>query len=186
VDNAADACEACLFSNNLGSSKEPDAIDYKRIRVLFEEVNTMTAGSCSKTQSPKDLLKVTVSDNGIGMDHNTIKSCVSAFSSSKSVKKGQILHTNDELAAEQVQTTGRYGIGLTLCLLHAQSLVKNSYAVITSTTKSCTSWNKLKYIVDDEKDKIVCVEEDSIEKSNSTNSGTFVCMLVPVSLQIIA
>jgi len=146
----------------------------------------MTAGSCSKSQSPKDLLKVTVSDNGIGMDHSTIMSCVSAFSSSKSNKRRKILHTNKELITGQVQTTGRYGIGLTLCLLHAQSLVKNSYAVITSTTKSCTSWSKLKYIVDDEKDEIVCVEEDSIEKSNSASSGTFVCMLVPVSLQIFA
>jgi hypothetical protein len=62
----------------------------------------------------QDILQVAISDNGCGMAD--VQKCVdAAFQSSKE---------------GDTKTAGRYGIGLTLRLLHAQRLVPNSYASI--------------------------------------------------------
>ena len=64
-------------------------------------------------EQDQNTLQVIVTDNLSGMVD--IQECVNAFKSTKG---------KDE-------TVGRYGVGLTLCVLHAQRLVPNSYACIT-------------------------------------------------------
>ena len=190
-DNAVDACTARSCSKGGASSID----ERRRVRVLFEAVPT------------EPVLKVTVSDNGCGM--KDIEACVTAFSSSKqgSTRRGpdssstnpsqtsQKEKSHDSISLSthstenmesiesgsqlESQTTGRYGIGLTLCLLHAQSMIENSYALISSTTCSCTKWNKVKYIVDEENDVIQCIEKTVMAKLPG-QSGTSVSMLIPV------
>ena len=77
--------------------------------------------------------------------------------------------------AHQSQTAGRYGMGLTLCLLHAQRLVPNSCALIKSATPSAKVWTKEKFVVDTINDRIISVEEETLSK-NTNESGT-VCRL---------
>ena len=82
----------------------------------------------------------------------------------------------------QSPTAGRYGIGLTLCLLHAQRLVPNSCTSITSSTRFQRSWTIAKFVVDAERDTVVCVEKKTMDKKKDMNeSGTAVSLLVPVS-----
>ena len=89
---------------------------------------------------------------------------------------------NSDRYNSQSATAGRYGIGLTLCLLHAQRLVPNSCTSITSSTVSQKSWTIAKFVVDAERDTVVCVEKKMREKKKDMNeSGTAVSLLVPVS-----
>jgi DNA topoisomerase VI subunit B len=111
-----------------------------------------------------DILQVTISDNGCGMAD--VQKCVDAFQSTK---------------GGDSKTAGRYGIGLTLCLLHAQRLVPNSYACITSSTKEDDHFTRALYVVDTQGDSVICYKEEQIPKTNTVESGTCVSLLVPVS-----
>jgi len=112
-----------------------------------------------------DTLQVTVSDNGCGM--KDIQACVNAFQSSK---------------IGEANTAGRYGIGLTLCLLHAQRLVPGTYSCITSASRDATTFRRALYFVDTAGDNVECHREEEVAKGNSDESGTCVSLLVPVSL----
>jgi HSP90 family molecular chaperone len=136
-----------------------------------------------------EILRVTVSDNGCGMEN--IQDCVEAFRSSKagatiakSRQKNATTKNDQHHHQQQPMTAGRYGIGLTLCLLHAQRLVPNSCASITSATTKANHFTKTQYVVDTEGDSVRCVERTWIEKSHSKESGTSISILVPVSLAL--
>lgn len=79
------------------------------------------------------------------------------------------------------QTAGRYGIGLTLCLLHSQRLCPDSVASITSATADATQWIRASYVVDTEGDRVRCVKKELLDKKRPGESGTMVSLLVPVS-----
>ena len=109
-------------------------------------------------------LQVTVSDNGCGM--KDIQACVNAFQSSKDGSSN---------------TAGRYGIGLTLCLLHAQRLVVGTYSCITSATNDAHNFKRALFFVNTVGDSIECHREEDVEKGHASESGTCVSLLVPVS-----
>jgi DNA topoisomerase VI subunit B len=117
------------------------------------------------SQNNEHILQVTISDNGCGMDN--IQECVNAFGSSK--------HGGN------TNTAGRYGIGLTLCLLHAQRLVPHSYTCITSATKNARFFTRALYVVDTDGDSVRCDKKETIPKTQEDESGTCVSLLVPVS-----
>jgi DNA topoisomerase VI subunit B len=109
-------------------------------------------------------LQVTVSDNGSGM--KDIQACVDAFQSSK---------------GDSSNTAGRYGIGLTLCLLHSQRLVPGTYSCITSATKDAPTFKRALFFVNTIEDSIECHREEDVQKGHASESGTCVSLLVPVS-----
>lgn len=113
-------------------------------------------------------LQVAVSDNGCGM--KDIQACVNAFQSSKGGSSN---------------TAGRYGIGLTLCLLHAQRLVKGTYSCITSATKDSHNFKRALFFVNTVGDSIECHREEDVEKGHASESGTCVSLLVPVSTSLL-
>ena len=155
VDNAVDACQH--------STEEA-----KRIRVVIERMNeTNEDGDYTEVDH---VLRVTVSDNGVGMED--IQDCVNAFRTSKAGNE-------DEEDVEN--TAGRYGIGLTLCLLHAQRLVPNSCASITSATADSRHFIRASYVVDTDGDSVLCVKQEHLPKTSQEESGTAVSLLVPVS-----
>jgi DNA topoisomerase VI subunit B len=143
-----------LVDNAVDACRQ-DSEQIRRVRVDFSQV------------SPT-VLRVTVTDNGCGM--SCIQDCVEAFRSHK------------RNSSNQTKTAGRYGIGLTLCLLHAQRLVPNSTASITSATKTSNCFQQADYVVDTEVDCIKCIHEEEIPKSRPDESGTSVSVLVPVRL----
>ena len=98
-----------------------------------------------------------------------IQSCVNAFGSSK--------HGGD------AETAGRYGIGLTLCLLHAQRIIPHK-TCITSATKNLQYLTRAYYIVDTDGDSIICDRTETIPKTKHDESGTCVSLLVPVRVRI--
>jgi Histidine kinase-, DNA gyrase B-, and HSP90-like ATPase len=177
VDNAVDAC----------SSTEKN----KRIRVEIKPYKTDVIAAENEDRSNEDdaaagddddddddgdeILQVLVSDNGSGMEN--IRECVNAFHSSKGIAG------NDRGAAIEAdrQTNGRYGIGLTLCLLHAQRLIPNSYACITSTVAGSNDRTRALFVVDTAGDTVECRHEERIAKRDPRESGTCVSLLVPVS-----
>ena len=114
-------------------------------------------------EKDQNTLQVTVTDNGAGMAN--IQQYVTAFKSTKG---------NDE-------TAGRYGIGLTLCLLHTQRLVPKSDSCITSATKNCSFITRELYFVDTDGDNVECRIREKKSKTNQEESGTCVSVLVPVS-----
>ena len=132
-----------------------DSEQIRRVRVDF-------------TQVSPTVLRVTVSDNGCGM--SCIQDCVEAFRSNKG-----------EAAEKKSKTAGRYGIGLTLCLLHAQRLVPNSTASISSATERSPCFQTADYVVDTESDCVKCIPREETPKSRPNESGTSVSVLVPVS-----
>jgi DNA topoisomerase VI subunit B len=136
------------------SSKKEDSSP-KRVRVDIQP-----------TKEDEHLLRVTVTDNGCGM--HDIQACVDPFRTSK-----QDTESN---------TAGRYGIGLTLCLLHAQRLVRGSCAVIRSATAQQTEWTTLQCVVDADQDKIQCTTRISGHQPKDfvQESGTCVSLLVRV------
>jgi DNA topoisomerase VI subunit B len=141
-----------LVDNAVDACRQ-DSDQIRRVRVDFSQV------------SPT-VLRVTVSDNGCGM--SCIQDCVEAFRSNK----------RDSL--NQAKTAGRYGIGLTLCLLHAQRLVPNSTASITSATKKSTTFQQADYVVDTEGDCVECIPGEATPKTRPDESGTSVSVLIPV------
>lgn len=204
VDNAVDACGTGITNKAPEKKKTKDtpAHKNKRVRVVIEQFvapGASSKGGANKevnddnpnereetdrapaaneeersksdanedtTEDSTELLRVVVSDNGCGMAD--IQSCVEAFKSSKA-------------GNDQQMTAGRYGIGLTLCLLHAQRLVPNSCASITSATTGAKHFTKAQYVVDTEGDSVRCVDRNLLPKSNPEESGTSVSLLVPVS-----
>jgi hypothetical protein len=68
------------------------------------------------------------------------------------------------------------------CLLHAQRLVPNSCAVITSTVRGSSSITRAKFVVDMARDSVICVEKSNTEKENTESSGTSITLLLPVSV----
>jgi len=191
VDNAVDACSSSLLENK--DDSEQDFLP-KRVKVVLEPIDHKPKNNQNDNYDDQDTMKeylrVTVTDNGIGMEN--ISQCVCAFSTSKgsnernkessvqkketdsSQKHAESMHQNQDL------TAGRYGIGLTLCLLHAQRLVPNSFASITSASAQSTHWVRSRYVVDTQKDAVICVKEESLPKKRSNESGTAVSLLVPV------
>jgi DNA topoisomerase VI subunit B len=170
VDNAVDAC----------SSNEK----HKRIRVeikpydTFHGVDGVEDGRSNHDESEDDdsrneILQISVLDNGSGMGN--IQMCVNAFHSSKR----HDIDADDSKEAE-LQASGRYGIGLTLCLLHAQRLIPNSYTCITSTTRESTHRTRAFFVVNTLGDAVECHREEVIDKKDPTESGTCVSLLVPV------
>ena len=117
----------------------------------------------------ENILQLKISDTGVGMDD--IQKCVDAFRTSK-----------DEGASH---TAGRYGIGLTLCLLHAQRLIPHSCACITSATKDKQVFTRAFFVVDTKGDSVKCQKIEEIQKTNKDESGTCVSVLVPVSIKAI-
>ena len=179
--------------------------DLKRVRVSIEKVTSINneipgnengndrenninhnVRHDNHDDESNEVLRVTVTDNGCGMDN--IENSVSVFSSTKS---GQFVSNSDnnynnpstnDIDIDGACTSGRYGLGLTLCLLHAQRLVPNSCASIISSTSKQTVWTSAKFVVDAEKDEVVCVDKKWKEKKKHGchDSGTSVSLLVPV------
>ncbi|KAG7355976.1 histidine kinase, DNA gyrase B-, and HSP90-like ATPase [Nitzschia inconspicua] len=175
VDNAVDAINSSLKNEELDHGGDTK----KRIRVEIEPYENRYNGCTSNDSrgdavSTQDLLQVTVLDNGCGMEN--IQNCVNAFQSSK----GGSQHHSSSSVDKHKNTSGRYGIGLTLCLLHAQRLVPCSYACITSTKKGWEHLARALFVVDPEGDKVVCDKEELIPKQNGIeSSGTCVRLLIP-------
>jgi len=179
VDNAVDACS--MDSTTINLPNQPvipgNVYNYKRVRVAIQVSENDDAGS-TESQDPagqrSNALRVTVSDNGCGIEN--IDECVNAFRSTK----------NDS-SNNSMLTAGRYGMGLTLCLLHAQRLVPNSYASITSATESARSWTKVSIVVDADNDKVSCSNRKNIPKKmgEERSSGTAVSLLLPVEYRVL-
>jgi Histidine kinase-, DNA gyrase B-, and HSP90-like ATPase len=210
VDNAVDACNVAtgrgegefnpknINSNNGKERRQTKAATEgaisvapaKRVRVVIERFTDHRLQSLSSNDDKQELLRVTVSDNGCGM--TDIQTCVGAFQSSKahnaSQKSANTATTASKLSCKSsdspttsaTQTVGRYGIGLTLCLLHAQRLVPDSCASIQSATSEDTQWNVVLAVVDTASDTVRCFPRDGTSKSNPSESGTAISILVPV------
>jgi hypothetical protein len=186
VDNAVDACRAgAAVAGGGGASstttasarrRTAESTVKRRVQVRFTEV------------SPT-VLRVTVTDNGCGMA--CIQDCVEAFQTNK---RGATVGATST-SATNTTTAGRYGLGLTLCLLHAQRLVPNSTASITSATKEKPHFEQRDYVVDiagatssssshgggDHNDDCVkCVRVVEKPKDFPEECGTSVSLLVPV------
>ena len=199
VDNAVDACTHAM-------KKKCHICIPKRVKVVLDPINHQEQFSDVKENlhlnhlKKQELIRVTVFDNGVGMKN--INDCVTAFSTSKSKddksinqtstketkidKKKTLVKNKTKQKNQQVLTAGRYGIGLTLCLLHAQRLVPNSFASITSATAKSTHWTRSRYVVDAQRDVVLCVKEEKLPKNQSNESGTAVSLLVPVSSNLVS
>ena len=174
VDNAVDACCCSSQSNNTNSNSTATATsEPKRVRVTMERFNDEDDNDDDDEDT--HLLEVTVTDNGSGMQN--IQHCVEAFRTTKA----QSTTTTGDNQTQEDKTTGRYGIGLTLCLLHAQRLVPNHHATITSATAKQKEFTKASYVVDTDGDKVQCVKREKIPKNIKHESGTAVKLLIPVS-----
>lgn len=203
VENAIDACRIISTTKTdsiITTSSDIVEKGLKRVRVSIEKVDSNISGNDSNIGCCSELLRVTVSDNGCGM--MDIEKCVSVFSTSKtshtaSTSDDDTRHSSNQSFEKQNDneiynhceagnpTAGRYGIGLTLSLLHAQRLVPDSCTSITSSTLDQQTWTVAKFVVDAAKDTIVCVEKKSHGKKNGVNeSGTAVSLLLPVSCNI--
>jgi hypothetical protein len=135
-------------------------------------------------------------NNGMDTDNNIIGGQGSSQQQQSSVKQksndkqsknkskennsGGNSSTNNKHAPSSY-TSGRYGVGLTLCLLHAQRLVPNSVTLIVTSTKTSDYWTIRRYRADTEKDEIVCLKEERLPKIDNEECGTIVEVLVPVS-----
>ena len=230
VDNAVDACCAAAAAtatksnrpehdDGTGGAGKDEPIILKRVRVIIESVvgdrteDEVDDASASARGPKKELLRVSVNDNGIGM--GSIEDCVEAFRTSKrsdgngngnairdssqnSIGSGSMGGSIDAdggapqdgtcvqsqphpRPSGESQTAGRYGIGLTLCLLHSQRLCPDSVASITSATADATQWIRASYVVDTEGDRVRCVKKELLDKKRPGESGTMVSLLVPVS-----
>jgi Histidine kinase-, DNA gyrase B-, and HSP90-like ATPase len=200
VDNAVDACSTDVTSlndmqpYNANNTNNTNNTAAKRVRVVIEP---FTSQKDNTGITANELLKVTISDNGCGMQD--INTCVGAFNSSKvdntnASTEGkcddEVTTSNQptegdeaDTTAGATQTAGRYGIGLTLCLLHAQRLVPNSCASIQSATSSDQEWKVVTVVVDTASDAVRCFPRRSIPKHLPTESGTAVSILVPVCME---
>jgi len=129
VDNAVDACRSPL-------SERRHEMQKKRIRV-----DIVSAKSHPSKDRFNDVLQLTVTDTGCGMEN--IQKCVNAFQTSKD---GKATKNRDQQNINS-NTSGRYGIGLTLCLLHAQRCVPNSRACIASATRKSKFRTKVSNLI---------------------------------------
>eukprot|EP00804_Cyclotella_cryptica_P023610 CCRYP_011939-RA/>CCRYP_011939-RA protein AED:0.03 eAED:0.03 QI:0/0/0/1/1/1/3/0/958 len=220
VDNAVDACAPCnadVKSNRPNDRCNVENVErtrinhvYKRVRVKIESTKFQPTNNSS--DGNMDCLRITVSDNGVGM--RDIDACVMAFSSNKNnmsieetingqsssktageksdknngtssnnvkrkAKKHDKSSPSNTTAANDGYTSGRYGIGLTLCLLHAQRLVPGSVTCITSATATSKYWIRCTYQVDMDADIVRCKRREEIVKDDSNDCGTIVSLLVP-------
>jgi DNA topoisomerase VI subunit B len=189
VDNAVDACRSPIISenNNLqnesgrGNQKKRIRVDIKPFTTSGGFVGVSTAAFPSNEQNRDSVLQVTVTDTGCGMEN--IQNCVNAFQSSKD---GDEIIRNYNNITFNNNSSGRYGIGLTLCLLHAQRCVPNSRACISSATPKSKFRTRAFFEVDKQEDVVKCVQEEVINFSASQQeSGTCVSLLVPVSNWIV-
>lgn len=182
VDNAVDAC---VSSNDKTTTKDDkDNTTMKRVRVKI------TSESVPVASKMMNCLRLEVSDNGCGMED--IDKCVSAFSSNKQQTKDtsnddQNISTKKQSSSNnngntENYTSGRYGVGLTLCILHAQRLVPGTGASITSATVSSNQWTRAVYEPDTTADSIVCKKREQFPKHSENECGTTISLLVPVSI----
>jgi hypothetical protein len=225
VDNAVDACKVRGTNKTLVKSATATTTthdhstckgnnDLKRVRVTIETFRNDTKSSSffvkgGNTNNDKEnysrfdnreLLLVTVNDNGCGMED--VEKCVSAFCTSKSntsssqkEKKKSKTNTSKKSnnvtgaaghtaagAGQQNQsfTAGRYGVGLTLAFLHAQRLVPNTCASIVSATAETAFWTSATFVVDTDQDSVDCIRKSKTKKQTN-ESGTSIRLLVPVS-----
>ena len=189
VDNAVDACKG---KDLKAKKRDPSkSNDLKRVRVNIETFRHDTRSYFVEDSNNNDdsqldkreLLLVTVNDNGCGMEN--VETCVSAFSTSKSSppesgkNKVNIIESG-RTVQQQSCTAGRYGVGLTLAFLHAQRLVPNTCASIVSATAETSFWTSASFVVDAEKDSVDCIRKKKTKKQTN-ESGTSVRLLVPVS-----
>eukprot|EP00978_Attheya_sp_CCMP212_P012851 scaffold32099_cov50-Attheya_sp.AAC.10 len=202
VDNAVDACStgATLTLDSTPSEHQGERSASKRVRVVIQpEKMTATENisedelgieDANETHNDNEVLRVSVSDNGCGMEN--IQNCVEAFQTNKAghtthnEKSSQrVDNSNEGIDSQEKEndepnlTAGRYGIGLTLCLLHAQRLVPDSCASITSATASSIQWTRASYVVDTEGDTVRCVKKEHLPKKRRDESGTAISLLVP-------
>jgi hypothetical protein len=204
VDNAVDACS--VNTNGNDNNKK------KRVRVSIERFEPEKEKDDDKDETEngtgkqraarnqasltgkQEILRVTVLDNGCGM--NDIQASVDAFHTSKAHAARAIRSKNQDNGSDdddddnnkgastakgEGRTAGRYGIGLTLCLLHAQRLVPNSCATIQSATADAAHYDFVTCVVDTEGDSVRCIRRQQLPKSFADESGTAVSVLVPVS-----
>jgi hypothetical protein len=190
LDNAVDACTTGLetLKNSSDDNKKTDSnvTTKRRVRVTIERFvdrNNNTYEDDGESEGKRELLRVTISDNGCGM--KDIQACVGAFHSNKvdstSASEPSTTRNVGDAPTEMKQTAGRYGIGLTLCLLHAQRLVPDSCASIQSATCTAKEWTVVTAVVDTASDTVRCFPRNAIPKSSPTESGTAISILVPVS-----
>ena len=175
VDNAVDACRSPISENDNGEDWREN--HEKRIRVdirPFGIREDSDDGSIASSRSPADdILQLTVTDTGCGIEN--IQSCVNAFQTSK----GGVMSNDNETTDV---SSGRYGIGLTLCLLHAQRCVPNSRACISSATPKSKHVTRVFFEVNKREDSVKCVQEEIINvPTPQRESGTCVSLLIPVS-----
>ena len=177
VDNAVDACTSP--SSFTAASPENESAVFKRVRVDISEASVNRCRPISNGDLPDEstisCFRVVVSDNGRGMED--IDKCVNAFSSSKIGGEG----TNQGVegsGGEEDYTSGRYGIGLTLSLLHAQRLLPGTGVSITSAQKKSDVWTRNIYEPDVAQDRVVCKRKETIPKEEG-DSGTTISLYVP-------
>jgi hypothetical protein len=161
----------------------------KRVRVVIEPFDARKHHVVSESESGvsqgdphelrnSELLRVTVTDNGVGM--KDIQACVDPFSTSKGAHGYDNQDLSDSRSSQAVEqaTAGRYGIGLTLCLLHTQRLVPDSCAIIRSATAEQPEWSQFTCVV--ATDRVNCVPSNRVPKCQPSESGTTISILVPV------
>jgi hypothetical protein len=211
VDNAVDACRSsCSSRYDYHDDEEEGGEEEEERRRRQGGGGVRTSGTHNRNQKrikieisppPNDadnnnnnsILQVTVSDNGCGME--SIQDCVNAFHSSKrgddsinvnnstnSKNNNNSNNNNTNNTNSKNHTSGRYGIGLTLCILHAQRCVPNSRVCITSVSAKSKYRTRAVFEVDKQGDSVDCVQEEVSPVTTSEHeSGTCVSLLVPVS-----
>ena len=194
VDNAVDACRRGGGGGGEAPGPPLEEAEAKgeeevrrRVRVVIELANGGDGDSDDDCDDDGPL-RVSVNDNGAGM--RSIGACVEAFRTSKRADAagaggggGGGPGRSPGLDSGEAPTSGRYGIGLTLCLLHSQRLCPGSVASITSATTGCEHWTRASYVVDADSDRVRCVARELLPKPKSggggRESGTAVSLLVP-------
>lgn len=166
-----------------GGEGNPFIEDGDAVAQILKELVDNSADACRQLQNGihkieviveeneknNEFLNVTVRDNGIGM--SSIKDCILQFSTTKT-------GNDEENVGAGTNTAGRYGMGLTLSLLHARRLAKGSDATIRSTTKDSSHWTTVTCYVD--KESVHRTSENTEEKEEDDISGTSIVILLPV------
>jgi hypothetical protein len=174
----------------------------QRVRVEIQSFEKHTNHSSEDEYDPdsdddnsiddsNNILRITVVDNGCGM--NDIKACVDPFHTSKAHatqgsatrRTRQSNEKGDNDSVVEAETAGRYGIGLTLCLLHAQRLVPGSCASIRSARNDHPHWTSVRCVIDTKGDSVKCIPSAPITKAFPEESGTAVSLLVPVRIHFV-
>jgi hypothetical protein len=205
------AGNTAMIGNHDHSRNEERTI--KRVRVIISAATVPVGSNgkernCGTSDedgtNTMNCLRVEVSDNGCGMED--IDYCVSVFSSNKTTamkkstdvqaskitgKKSKPKGKNKPVPDlphlpspnSEKFTSGRYGVGLTLCLLHAQRLIPGTGACITSATATSVEWIRATYEPDTDADNIVCKKKERFPKVVG-ESGTTISLFVPVSISL--